>query len=60
MGVSTPVSWDEIDEDIRGTHFNIHNVPVRMARQRKDPWAKYWDSSQALTKTAIRKLNDKL
>ena len=27
VGVSTPVAWDEIDEDIRGTHFNLHNVP---------------------------------
>ena len=27
VGVSTPVGWDEIDEDIRGTHFNLHNVP---------------------------------
>ena len=60
VGVSTPVSWDEIDEDIRGTHFDIHNVPARVARQRKDPWAAYWDSKQALTKTAIKKLADKL
>ena len=28
VGVSTPVAWDEIDEDIRGTHFNLHNVPA--------------------------------
>jgi bifunctional non-homologous end joining protein LigD len=60
VGVSTPVSWDEIDEDIRGTHFDIHNIPARVAKLRKDPWAKYWDCKQALTKTAIRKLTDKL
>ncbi len=60
VGVSTPVSWDEIDDDIRGTHFNIHNVPARVAKLRKDPWAKYWDANQALTRTAIRKLADKL
>jgi bifunctional non-homologous end joining protein LigD len=50
VGVSTPVSWDEIDEDIRGTHFDIHNVPERVARLRKDPWAGYWSCTQALTK----------
>jgi DNA primase len=50
------VSWDEIDEDIRGTHFNIHNVPARIARQRKDPWAKYWDSNQPLSKQVIGRL----
>jgi bifunctional non-homologous end joining protein LigD len=56
VGVSTPVSWDEIDDDIRGTHFNIHNVPDRIARQRKDPWSKYWDSNQPLTKRMIADL----
>jgi bifunctional non-homologous end joining protein LigD len=60
VGVSTPVGWDEIDEDIRGTHFNLHNVPARIAKQRKDPWAKYWGATQALTRTAIKKLADKL
>jgi bifunctional non-homologous end joining protein LigD len=60
LGVSVPVSWDEIDEDVRGTHFNIHNVPDHIARQRKDPWVKYWDSNQALTKTAISRLESKL
>ena len=31
VGVSTPVAWDEIDDDIRGTHFDLHNVPERVA-----------------------------
>ncbi|HUQ09032.1 MAG TPA: DNA ligase D [Steroidobacteraceae bacterium] len=60
VGVSTPVSWDEIDEEIRGTHFNIHNVAARIARQRKDPWVGYWDCNQPLTKAVIKKLADKL
>ena len=50
VGVSTPVSWDEIEADIRGTHFNIHNVPARVAKQRKDPWADYWKATQKLKK----------
>jgi bifunctional non-homologous end joining protein LigD len=53
VGVSTPVTWDEIDADIRGTHFNIHNVPDRIARQRKDPWADYWQTNQALPKKPL-------
>ena len=53
VGVSTPVSWDEIDDDIRGTHFNIHNVPDRVARQRKDPWAGYWKANQPLPKKPL-------
>ncbi len=59
VGVSTPVAWDEIDDDIRGTHFNIHNVPARVAKQRKDPWKGYWDTNQALTKTMIKEMGEK-
>jgi len=54
VGVSTPVAWEEIDADIRGTYFNIHNVPDRVAKQRKDPWKGYWNTKQSLTKAMIR------
>jgi bifunctional non-homologous end joining protein LigD len=56
VGVSTPVAWDEIDNDVRGDHFNIHNVPARVAKQRKDPWAGYAKVSQSLTKAMLKKL----
>jgi bifunctional non-homologous end joining protein LigD len=56
VGVSTPVSWDEIDDDIRGDHFNIHNVPQRIAKLRKDPWKGYWSRQQHLTKSALQAL----
>jgi bifunctional non-homologous end joining protein LigD len=56
VGISTPVAWDEIEEDIRGTHFNIHNVPARIAKQRKDPWAAYGKATQALTQPIIAKM----
>jgi bifunctional non-homologous end joining protein LigD len=59
VGVSVPVSWDELDQDIRGTHFDIHNVPDRVAKQRKDPWADYWQAAQALSKAIIREMADK-
>jgi bifunctional non-homologous end joining protein LigD len=56
VGVSTPVAWDEIDEEIRGTHFTLHNVPARVAKLRKDPWAGYWTAKQSLTKAMIKKM----
>jgi bifunctional non-homologous end joining protein LigD len=56
VGVSTPVAWDEIDEDIRGTHFNLRNVPQRVAKQRKDPWKDYWSTKQSLTKAMLKKM----
>ncbi len=59
VGVSTPVSWEEIDEDIRGTHFNIHNVPQRISKQRKDPWKGYWNCGQALTRSMIGRMAKK-
>jgi bifunctional non-homologous end joining protein LigD len=59
VGVSTPVAWDEIDDDIRGTHFNIHNVPARIAKQRKDPWKGYWDTNQALTRSMVKEMGEK-
>ena len=59
-GVSTPVSWEEIDADIRGTHFNLRNVPDRIAKQRKDPWQGYWKTRQALTKSIIKDMAEKL
>jgi bifunctional non-homologous end joining protein LigD len=59
VGVSTPVAWEEIDEDIRGTHFNIHNVPDRIAKQRKDPWKDYWGTNQPLTKAMIKAMAEK-
>jgi bifunctional non-homologous end joining protein LigD len=58
-GVSMPVTWDEIDADIRGAHFNLRNVPARIAGQRKDPWADYWESRQVLTKTMIKDMAGK-
>jgi bifunctional non-homologous end joining protein LigD len=58
-GVSTPVTWEEIDADIRGTHFNLRNVPDRIAKQRKDPWKDYWDTRQVLTRTMIKDMASK-
>jgi bifunctional non-homologous end joining protein LigD len=59
VGVSTPVTWDEIDADIRGTHFNLRNVPDRIAKQRKDPWQGYWDAKQILTRAMIKDMGSK-
>jgi DNA primase len=54
------VAWEEIDDDIRGTHFDLHNVPERIAKQRKDPWKGYWASTQALTKPMIAQMSAKV
>jgi bifunctional non-homologous end joining protein LigD len=53
-GVSVPLAWDELQakSDLR-KQFNVRNVPERLAKLRKDPWADYWKTGQAITKKMI-------
>jgi bifunctional non-homologous end joining protein LigD len=39
-GVSTPLHWQELDDDLRG-RFTVLTVPKRLAQLRKDPWDGY-------------------
>jgi bifunctional non-homologous end joining protein LigD len=45
-----PLAWDELDakEDLR-KRFNVLNVPERLAKLRKDPWADYAKTRQGIT-----------
>ena len=47
--VSVPLRWDELTTDVRGEHFNIRNVPQRLARLGKDPWHEYDARRRPLT-----------
>jgi len=53
--VSMPVSWEELAEDIR-SNFTVRNVPQRLERLRKDPWADYEDARVPLRKAMLQKL----
>ncbi len=37
--VATPVSWDELTPDLRPNGFTVQNLPERLRRLKKDPWA---------------------
>ena len=37
--VSVPIAWDELSNKITSNHFNIRNLPARLSRLKKDPWA---------------------
>ncbi len=54
--VATPIEWDEIATgiDIRYDHFNLRNLPDRIAAQRKDPWQDLEKVATTLT-AAMRK-----
>ena len=49
-GVSVPVAWDELDakDDLR-KRFDVANVRDRLRKLRKDPWADYAKTRQAMT-----------
>ena len=53
LPVSMPIAWTELDSDVRGTHFNLRNVPALLAA-RDDPWAGYAAAAQAIGKARRR------
>ena len=54
--VSLPLRWDELTSDLRSDHFNIRNVPPRLARSRQDPWHDYEAARRSITKAMQKQL----
>ncbi len=52
--VATPIEWDELARDVRFDHFNVRNVPQRLAKLKRDPWADFFATKQKLTKPILR------
>ena len=48
LPVAMPIPWAALDQDVRGDHFNLGNVPQMLAVQRSDPWAEYPSVRQSL------------
>lgn len=54
--ISLPIDWDELGrDDLRAAHFNLRNVPARIARQ-GDAWEAAALPGQALTQRVIARL----
>ena len=49
--VSVPLAWDELSIELRSDSFTLVNLPDRLRRLPKDPWAEYGATKQRLTKT---------
>jgi len=49
--VSTPLSWDELEsgQEVRGSYFNVRNVPERLESLDADPWAEFSTIRQSIT-----------
>jgi bifunctional non-homologous end joining protein LigD len=54
--VSMPIGWDELDDEIRFDHFNVRNVPSRLKRLKRQPWAEFGELHQSITKTMMKKV----
>ena len=52
--VATPIHWEELKDDVRFDRFNLRNVPERLARMKKDPWADFFKVRQKLTKSMLK------
>ena len=48
LPVAMPIAWAALDQDVRGDHFNLGNVPQLLATRRDDPWADYPTVRQSL------------
>ncbi|HVL57122.1 MAG TPA: DNA ligase D [Burkholderiaceae bacterium] len=55
LGVSVPVSWDELDSLQSGAHWTLANALQRLTNLAEDPWRDYWRCKQTL-KTAMKRL----
>ncbi len=54
--VSTPIGWPELARDLRFDHFNVKNVPVRLKRLKRDPWAEFIKTRQTVSKAIMKKV----
>ena len=49
LGVSMPVSWDDLSKLNGGAQWTIATVRDHLSFQKTDPWAGYWQCRQTLT-----------
>jgi bifunctional non-homologous end joining protein LigD len=50
LGVSMPVTWEELQGITGGAHWNIARAADYLAGLDADPWAEYWKAKQSLKK----------
>ncbi|TGP40301.1 DNA ligase D [bacterium M00.F.Ca.ET.228.01.1.1] len=49
MGVSMPVSWDELQQVSRGDQWTMRRAVERQRSLNADPWDGYWNTRQGIT-----------
>jgi bifunctional non-homologous end joining protein LigD len=51
-----PIEWEELDNKMKSDHFTIRNLPARLAKLKKDPWADIKKTKQSITTAMLKKL----
>jgi bifunctional non-homologous end joining protein LigD len=54
--VSVPITWEELSTQMKSDHFTIRNLPARLAKIKKDPWAEMTTTKQSITASMLKKL----
>ncbi|OGA97364.1 MAG: ATP-dependent DNA ligase [Burkholderiales bacterium RIFCSPHIGHO2_12_FULL_61_11] len=49
LGVSMPVSWDELEKLKSGDHWTVASARDHLSFETTDPWADYWKKKQSLS-----------
>ncbi|MFM0222400.1 DNA ligase D [Paraburkholderia dipogonis] len=58
LGVSVPLSWDEVAATTGGDQWTIENLHERLAELKSDPWADYAKTRQRITAAMKKRLDD--
>lgn len=53
--ISTPIAWEELDENLHSDSFTASNIQQRLDNLRADPWAEYFQLKQRLSAAMLRK-----
>lgn len=54
-GVSTPIEWSELGDDIGPAYFTVENVPKRLAALSSDPWSDFRRAAAPLASVIKRR-----
>ncbi len=54
--VATPIAWEELAQDVRFGYFNVGNVPARLGRLKRDPWAAFFEVRQSIAKPMMKRI----
>jgi bifunctional non-homologous end joining protein LigD len=54
--VSAPIAWEELTARLHSDHFTIENLPARLGKLKKDPWADIGTIKQSITAAMLKRL----